>query len=247
MDIELSGYPERPHSAEVANRLFLPLGYAVAAKSGSLRLSTERDVREVVSELPALLLALDRKARLSLGSDELEGNYSEPYSDPESPGKKSDRCSRWTDVRRRCDSVVPGLERRSETARETAPDDESLLSEDPILTALVPRIPCAPPQRERAAAVLSRINMRSALALLAAGASASVQASKPEGEPSVLNSHWNITLARNQKVVVEQKHMGSRGIVVLCQSSTAAKERFGIDTESTRLRLHEKWKAFLLG
>ena len=26
--------------------------------------------------------------------------------------------------------------------------------------------------------------------------------------------------------------MGSRGIVVLCQSSTAAKERFGIDTET---------------
>ena len=159
VDIELSVYPERPHSAEVANRLFLPLGYAVAAKSGSLRLSTERDVREVVSELPALLLALDRKARLFLGSDELE-EIATPsrIAIQNHPARKAIMLAlegRPTPLR----FLVPGLERRSETARETAPDYESLLSEDPILTALVPRIPCAPPQREHAAAVLSRMNV----------------------------------------------------------------------------------------
>jgi hypothetical protein len=71
VQIELVAYPERLHSAEIARRLFSPLGYSVKSGEGNLTLDGERNLAEVFAELPALLLALDPKARLFLSGDEL--------------------------------------------------------------------------------------------------------------------------------------------------------------------------------
>ena len=47
------------------------------------------------------------------------------------------------------------------------------------------------------------------------------------------------------KVICEEKHMGSRAVVVVCQDEQAAKERFGVTRRRDRHRLHPHGQAVL--
>jgi protein phosphatase len=53
---------------------------------------------------------------------------------------------------------------------------------------------------------------------------------------------------RNQgisEVVAEEKHMGSRAVVVLCRDAAAARSRFGVTDGSNRYRLYAHWPPLL--
>src|SRR5205085_6311364 len=66
VEIEMAAYPERPHSAAIASRLFSPLGYTVRTEGGKLSLAAKKSVGEALRELQIMLLVLDRRTRLFL-------------------------------------------------------------------------------------------------------------------------------------------------------------------------------------
>jgi hypothetical protein len=235
VEVDLVSYPDRLHSNDVARRLFSPLGFLVRSGEGRLHLEGDRVLGEVLNELPAILLTLDPKARLFLQPDEL--------------AEIRLRSSRWIGThpaRRGIELALqgrrtplrfllpPGAEFGSERpgAEEDAENETVLQREEPISTGLIPSVSLAPSQRNFALKAFSRVNMNrnwliylpSAVASLE-GANGGGDLERPEGALNYFREE------RLEKAVVEEKHMGSRGIVVLCRTQKIARERFDVDSE----------------
>ncbi len=47
------------------------------------------------------------------------------------------------------------------------------------------------------------------------------------------------------RVVCEEKHMGSRAVVIVCRDEDAARQRFGVVGEGFGVCLHPHWTAVL--
>jgi hypothetical protein len=232
VEIEFVSYPERPHAGEIASRLFAPLGYTVSVSGGRLRLHGEQILRDVFTELPSLLLAVDRKARLFFSPEELSDirgrNDHWVSAHPARRAIELALKGRPTPLRL---LVPPGSVERNIPAKEDVEKIE-ILGEKPIKTGLVERVQVASSQREHASRMFGRMNIDPRWLIYLPAAVASVQEESSSGELERPEGALNYYCGEQiKKVVVEQKHMGSRGIVILCQSSKAALGRFGIDAD----------------
>jgi hypothetical protein len=232
VEIELVSYPERPHSEEIAKRLFLPLGYSVSTADGRLKLRGERIFRVALSELPALLLALDRKARLFLSSEELHEirgrNDSWIAAHPAKRAIELALQGKPTALRL---LLPPAAEGRFDS-KERKETDTQLFIDGPIQTSLVPSISLASVQQAHALEMSAKMDIDPRWLVYLPAAVASVQSSSPADEledPRAALAYY--AGEQIEKAVVEQKHMGSRAIVVLCRTSKIALERFGVDAE----------------
>ncbi len=235
VEVELVSYPDRLHSNDVARRLFSPLGFLVRSGEGSLHLEGDRALCEVLDELPAVLLTLDPKARLFLQPDELAeirlrssrwiGGH------PARRGIELALQGRRTPLRF---LLAPGAEFGSERARaEGDAENETVLQgEAPISTGLIPSVSLASSQRDFAVKAFSRMNMNRNWLIFLPSAVASLQGGNAGGELERPESALNYFRAEKiDKAVVEEKHMGSRGIVVLCRTLQPARDRFDVEGE----------------
>lgn len=231
LKIEIVGYPERPHSGAIAKRLFSPLGYDVTFDNGRLLLGARRSVEKALRELPLLLLALDRRTRLFLSQDELSeigqrrGEWVPAH--PASRALELSFAGRATPLR----LLIPGGAAPT-TADRTDGDDVIAnvagLSE-PIVTGMFPSIKLAPSQATFAAKAFSKMNIDPRWLMYLPSAISSLQGKDRADEME--HPEDAVTYFRDEqvgKVIVEEKHMGSRGIVVLCRTHKTAIERFGI-------------------
>lgn len=232
IEIELVAYPERPHSAEIAARLFLPLGYALDTAGGKLRAKAERPAGQALAELPALLLALDRRTRLFLDADELAElrDGTEAWV-PDHPARRAIELAlsgQPTPLRYLTCSTTNATAEENDSGSET----HLLDGVGTLSSSLISSIALAPSQRAFARRAFSRVDIDPRWLLYLPSGIASLQGETARGElerPELAFDYFRNE--RIEKVVVEEKHMGSRGIVVLCRSRKAARDRFGIESE----------------
>jgi hypothetical protein len=229
---DLLSYPERPHSEDIARRLFSPAGYRVDVNCGRLRLEAEKRLFLLFDELPVLLLALDRRTRLFLTPDELAeiGQGRRPWisSHPAAKALELALAGKPTPLR----MLLPaGAERINVRAVETETETRLLGAEAPIFTSLISSIPLASSQRKFAQAAFLKTNIdRNWLIYLPSAISSLQVGTRPELEhPEDAFAYYRDE--QIEKVVVEEKHMGSRGIVILCRTLETARDRFGVDGE----------------
>jgi hypothetical protein len=228
--IELVSYLLTPYAEEIARRLFAPLGLTAEVTGRKPVATGARDIRRVLAELPAILLTLDRRTRLFLAADELaelsRGAADWIRSHPAARAIELALQGRPTPLRLLLPtSAVPMTER-------DVPEAGSDLLTCAVSTSLLSAVRIAPPQREFALRAFSRMNVNRNWLIYLPAAVASVQSTSASGElerPEEALSYFRHE--RIEKAIVEEKHMGSRGIVVLCRSQRAARERFGVDSE----------------
>jgi hypothetical protein len=229
--IEVISYPEREHSAAIASRLFAPLGYRVQAESGRLRLEGERKVGDALRELPVLLLALDRRTRLFLSQEELL--------------EIGSGAAEWIRLHPARRAIELALEGRATPLRLLIPagsdmerkrdviEDASIVPASARLSsALIPKITVSDEQWKHAIRIFSRMNIDQKWLIYLPAAVASIQRGGVGNEierPEQALCYFRDELV--EKAVVEEKHMGSRGIVVLCRTDAASRERFGVEGE----------------
>ncbi len=206
--------------------MLVPFGYTVEMNERKLQFAGERVLRQALVELPVLLLTLDRRTRLFLTEDELaEISSQETAWIPSHPASRAIELSlqgRPTPLRF---LLPPGAAPATE---KDEPENCELLA-SPIATTLVPSIEISPSQREFAVKSLSRMNIDRNWLIYLPPAIASVQARAESDDlerPEEALSYFRDE--RIGKAIVEEKHMGSRGIVVVCRSLEAARERFGV-------------------
>jgi hypothetical protein len=231
IEIELCSYPKRPHSEAVARRLFSPLGYRVREESGKLLLQGKRGVGEALCELPALLLALDRRTRMFLTSEELEGiRRNAGQSISTHPALRAIELAlngRPTPLR----LLLPvGTEVESGESRDV--ERTEFLSVTTLSAEVGPSVRIHDEQAKHAREMFSRMNIdrRWLIYLPAAVASLQRRSSGEELErPEDALRYYRDELV--EKVVVEEKHMGSRGIAIVCRTSATAERRFGVTGE----------------
>lgn len=233
IEIDVIHYSERPHGAEIAQRLFAPSGYTVAVEGGRLRLQGEMTIKSALVELPVLLLALDRRTRLFLSQEELSeigrGQTAWVSSHPARRAIELALAGRPTPIRH----LIPGgmpLVRRNSTEDES---EEDILQEaNSISTFLIPSVTIAPAQRAFARRAFSKMNIDPRWLIYLPSAIASLQSTREdvglERPESAIGYYCD---ERIEKVLVEEKHMGSRGIVIVCKTHQTAAERFGVSGE----------------
>lgn len=229
--VEFSSYSSASYGVLIAQRLLAPLGYSVQVVGKKLRFEAERGLREALVELPILLLTLDRRTRLFLSPDEL-GEIASPGTEwiQNHPAVRAFELSiagRPIPFRQ----LVPGHTWAASTSTEQEETSE-LLVDHCIQTADGKFLRVDRVQREHALQAFSRVNIDRKWLIYLPAAVASQQGNAIEDE--LESPAAALTYFRDEyvaKAVVQEKHMGSRGIVVLCRSAEAARIRFGVDSE----------------
>ena len=226
IQVDLFSYPDRPYGAEIARRIFAPAGYEIELENGRLRLEGEGSL----GELPALLLTLDRRTRMFLTRDELDeiGERSMVSTHPAARAIGLALSGKPTPLR----FLVPDY---SPVRDGKAQDDLTAVRNltQPISTRLVSQIRLAESQQDFALRAFSKVNIDRRWLIYLPSAISSRQACKKTGElerPEDALGYFRDE--RIDKAIVEEKHMGSRGIVVVCRSHKAALERFGVSGET---------------
>jgi hypothetical protein len=228
---EISSYPERPYGIEIARRLFSPLGYSVTLAGGCLRVEGEGRLSDSLRKLPALLLALDRRTRTFLSTEERTniklGDSRWISAHPASRAIEQALSGRQTPLR----FLVPSVASSMNKAESEEEYETDLLSGDgSISMGFGPKIPLSESQKLYALRGFSRMNIDRRWLIYLPSAIASLQGSDHRGElETPADAIGYFRDERIEKVVVEEKHMGSRGIVVICRSHKAARDRFGVD------------------
>jgi hypothetical protein len=225
MEIDFVCYLERLYAAQIASRLFGTWGFSVKTENGRLHLSGEGRL----GDLPALLLTLDRRTRLFLTAEELKeiGRFSKELLARHPAGRaiESALAGRHTPLR----SLVPN----AEVARSLAESQHEEGIANASSSEILARLRVSESQRDFAVQAFSKINIDKRWLIFLPWAIASLQTTKSGADferPEDAISYYRDELIA--KVVVQEKHMGSRGIVVLCSTHEAARERFGIDSEA---------------
>jgi protein phosphatase len=225
MEADFFCYPKRPYGPEIVNRLFGTYGFTVEIEHSRLHFAGDGRL----GDLPALLLTLDRRTRLFLTTEELKeiGRFAEELlaRHPAARAIESAISGRHTPLR----ALVP----TAELARSNHHGDDAEGIEIASSSELLARMRVSESQRDFAVQAFSKINIDKRWLIFLPWAIASLQT--PESGADFERPEDAISYYRDElieKVVVQEKHMGSRGIVVLCSTHEAARERFGIDSES---------------
>jgi hypothetical protein len=233
IELEIIYYPDRPYGLEIAQRLFAPSGYTVAVEGGRLRLQGEMIIESALVELPVLLLALDRRTRLFLTQAELSeigrGKTLWVSFHPARRAIELALAGRPTALRHLIPGGAPLLGRASSGNDEDDTVPERGIS---ISTSLISAVRLAPTQLSFAGKALSKVNIDPRWLIYLPSAIASLQSTREdvglERPESAIEYYRH---ERIEKVVVEEKHMGSRGIVIVCKSHQAASKRFQVSGE----------------
>lgn len=226
--LTLVAVPESEVNSQVARRLFAPMGYEVELSGGVLALRGEHDLNAVLRELPALLLAFDRRTRHVLSEEERN-----EIALLRSARLSSHPAAKAIDLALEGDStplrllVAPRVELGAKNSEETVRP----VAEVPSMFWRAEDISAA--QKKSALERFSRVNFDHRWLIYLPAGVASLQArpcdeelERPEGAIEYYRDE------RIERVVVQEKHMGSRGIVVVCRDSAVASNRFGIETET---------------
>lgn len=232
LEITLAAYHNGNHAESIAERLFVPLGFSVHISNRILRLNARKNVKQVFRELPTLLLTLDRRTRLFLSDEERAAicspNATWIANHPAGRAIELALRGRPTPLR----FLVPGLESRDRDS-SGAQADAGVFRGRVIATRSGTKVEIDPGQAAHGNREFSKMNIdRKWLLYLPAPVSA-LQTANAEAE--LERPEDALAYFRDEGVetaVVEEKHMGSRGIVVLCKDQRTARERFGVDGET---------------
>lgn len=221
--IEFSSYPRTEYSEQIASRLFKPIGYSVEVANRKLILAGYRFLPDAIRELSVLLLALDRRSRLFLESEDLDSIRAYGVGLlSDHPAKRGIALAiegKPTALR----LLIPPGEPGRELTRET---NSSVVPELPLLQGYSLR------QREHALRMFTQMNIDRRWLIYLPSGIASMQTKTASGDLESVEEAFNYYRDEQiETVVVEEKHMGSRAIVVLCRDVDAAKQRFGVEGE----------------
>jgi protein phosphatase len=110
--------------------------------------------------------------------------------------------------------------------------DDGFDGQSSISTSLIHSVSIAPVQRSFARKAFSKMNIDPRWLIYLPSAIASLQSTREdvglERPESAIGYYRD---ERIEKVIVEEKHMGSRGIIIVCKTHQAASERFGVSGE----------------
>ena len=225
VQITVSTIEHTRFSREIAERVFRPLGYelvweAIGDVGATLTLKSMKGLGQVLREIAVLFTVFDRRGRSVLTAAELS-HLAEPPWISEHPARDGIWKALAGEVVPVRLLLPPGFhfdrQRRIEELTDTT-GIEAVASSFISLSDI---------QKEHAREVYRRLTVgKNWLAYLPAGVASFQNGSGPTLEhPRDALAYYREQGIR--RAVVERKHMGSRGIAVICKSVAAGERRFG--------------------